>query len=211
MENIFIFSKDHIMILIYFSIFVYFCPILTKNLLPYSYIVEKILCWLLILEIIFEQFSLISMGGYNVCTSLPITASRVCAFIGIAILYFKQYQWFNIFFSWSLVCSIEDIIFFPNIVFRYPNVLYFLNIFSKALLIYINVYLVEVRKFKVTKSAIYQNLFICLIYFSFIFLLNTFTYSNYNYSFSSSNLISILIFLILTTLIYIFKLFIDKY
>ena len=210
MENTFIFSREHIIILICFATFMYLCPIFTKNLLPYSYIAEKILCGLLILEIVFEQFSLISMGGYDVSTCLPITTSRFCAYICIAILYFKQYQLFNIFFSWSLVCCIGEIVFFPSIGFRYPNVLYFLNVFSKFLLIYANVYMVEVRKFKVTKSAIYENLATCLIYFSFIFLLNTFTYSHYYYGFSSFNLISILIFLICTTLIYIPKLLMDK-
>ena len=129
MENTFIFSREHIIILIIFATFMYICPKLTKNLLPYSYIVEKIICWLLLLEIVFEQFSLISMGGYDVFTCLPITTSRFCAYICIAILYFKKYQFFNIFFSWSLVCCIGEIVFFPSIGFRYPNVLYFLNVF----------------------------------------------------------------------------------
>ena len=203
MWNAFIFSKEHLIILLFFALFMYFCPKLTKNLLPYSYIVEKIICGLIILEIVFEQVSIISMGGYNALTSLPIGVSRFCAYICIAILFFKQYQLFNVFFSWSLVCSIGEIIFFKSIPYRFPNILYFLFIFSKALLIYANVYMVEVRKFKINKSAIKDNLIMCIVYFSSIILLNTITHANYSYSFSNFNLLSILIFIIVTTIVYI--------
>ena len=89
MANTFIFSKEHLIILLLFSVFLYFCPRLTKNLLPYSYIVEKIICGLIVLEIVFEQVSIASMGGYNVATCLPIGISRFTAYICIAILIFK--------------------------------------------------------------------------------------------------------------------------
>lgn len=203
MANTFLFSKEHLIILLLFSIFLYFCPRLTKNLLPYSYIVEKIICGLIILEIVFEQVSIASMGSYNVATSLPIGISRFTAYICIAILFFKQYQLFNVFFSWSIVCAIGEIIFFEHISYRFPNVLYFLSIFSKCLLIYANVYLLEVRKFKISKSAIRDNLLMCLVYFSFIILLNILTTSHYAYSFYTEGLASIFIFVILTTLIYV--------
>lgn len=188
----------------------YFCPRLTKNLLPYSYIVEKIICGLIILEIVFEQVSIVSMGNYDVLSSLPIGISRFCAYICITILFFKQYQLFNVFFSWSLVCSIGEIIFFQHIPYRFPNILYFLYIFSKVLLIYANVYMVEVRKFKISKNAIRDNLIMCIIYFSFIVLLNTLTCANYSYSFSNFNLISIFIFILSTTVVYISVIIFDK-
>ena len=210
MTNTFLFSKEHLIILFTFAIFVYYCPKLTKNLLPYSYIAEKIICGLIILEIVFEQVSIVSMGSYNVLHSLPIEISRFCAYICIAILFFKQYQLFNVFFSWSLVCSIGEIIFFKDMQYRFPNILYFLFIFSKFLLIYANVYMVEVRKFKINKNAIRDNLIMCTVYFSFIILLNNLTYANYNYSFSSSNLISIFIFMSITTIIYIPIIIYDK-
>ena len=203
MANTFIFSKEHLIILLLFSVFLYFCPKLTKNLLPYSYIVEKIICGLIILEIVFEQVSIASMGGYNVATCLPIGISRFAAYICIAILFFKKYHLFNVFFSWSIVCSVGDIIFFEHIPYRFPNILYFLFIFSKCLLIYANVYMIEVRKFKVSKSALKDNFIMCIIYFSFIILLNILTSSHYAYSFSTESLISILIFIIITSLIYI--------
>ena len=75
MENAFLFSSTHLIMLLGFAIFLYICPKLTKNLLPYSYIVEKIICILMILEITFEQFSFVSMGSYDVYTCLPITFS----------------------------------------------------------------------------------------------------------------------------------------
>jgi len=203
MVNSFIFSKEHLIVLLLFSVFIYICPKLTKNLLPYSYVVEKIICGLIILEIVFEQVCLVSMGGYNVSTSLPIDISRFTAYICIAILFFKQYQLFNVFFSWSIICAIGEIIFFKHIPYRFPNVLYFFSIFSKCILIYANIYLLEVRKFKVNNSAIKDNLLMCLVYFSFIFLLNKFTSLHYPYSFSSENIISIILFIILTTLIYV--------
>ena len=203
MANTFLFSKDHLVILLLFSLFLYFCPRLTKNLLPYSYIVEKVICGLIVLEIVFEQVSLVSMGGYNVSTCLPISISRFAAYICIAILLLKKYHLFNVFFAWSLVCSVGDIIFFEYIPYRFPNVLYFLFIFSKCILIYACVYMVEVRKFKVSKSAIKDNLIMCLIYFSFIVSLNLLTSSTYAYSFSLSNLMGVVIFVIATTLVYI--------
>lgn len=203
MANTFLFSKEHLVILMLFSLFLYFCPRLTKNLLPYSYIVEKIICGLIVLEIVFEQVSLASLGSYNVSMCLPISVSRFAAYICIAILLFKKYHLFNVFFSWSLVCSIGDIIFFESIPYRFPNILHFLFVFSKCILVYATVYMVEVRKFKVSKSAIKDNLIMCLIYFSFIILLNLFTSSNYTYSFSMNNLQSIVIFVIATTLVYI--------
>lgn len=210
MDNIFLFSREHLIILACFAVFMYLCPKFMKNLLPYSYIVEKIICGLLLLEIVFEQFTLISMGGYDVSTCLPISISRFCAYICISILYFKQYQLFNVFFAWSLVCAIGEIIFFPSIGYRYPNVLYFLNIFSKLMLIYANVYMIEVRKFKVSKSAFKENFITCLLYFSFIFLLNTFTDSHYYYGFSNFKLISIAIFIVATSLVYLPKLLFEN-
>lgn len=210
MVNTFIFSKEHLIILFFFALFMCFCPKLTKNLLPYSYIVEKIICGLIILEIVFEQVSILSMGGYNSLTCLPIGVSRFCAYICIAILFFKQYQLFNVFFSWSLVCSIGEIIFFQTIPYRFPNILYFLFIFSKIILIYANVYMVEVRKFKVNKNAIKENFIMCIIYFSSIILLNVITNANYYYSFYNFNIFSILAFIIVTTIIYLPIIISDK-
>ncbi|MDK2563266.1 YwaF family protein [Romboutsia sedimentorum] len=203
MTNTFLFSREHLIILFIFAIFMYFCNRLTKNLLPYSYIIEKIICWLIILEIVFEQVSIISMGNYNTSSSLPIGISRFCAYICIAILFFKQYHLFNVFFSWSLVCSIGEIILFKEIPYRFPNILYFLFIFSKVLLIYANVYMIEVRKFKINKYAIRDNLIACILYFSFILLLNIITSANYSYSFSELNLTGILVFFLITTAVYI--------
>ncbi|MGL6107389.1 TMEM164 family acyltransferase [Romboutsia sp.] len=210
MTNTFLFSKEHLIIILMFAIFIYFCPKLTKNLLPYSYIVEKIICGLLILEIVFEQVSIASMGNYNVFTCLPIEIGRFTAYLCIAILFFKQYHLFNVFFSWSLVCSIGEIIFFKYMPYRFPNVLYFFAIISKCLLVYATVYMVEVRKFKVSKSAIKDNLLMCLAYFTFIVALNFITSSYYNYSFSNQNIFSIAIFILLTTIIYIPIFIFDK-
>ena len=72
MENTFLFSNTHLIMLLIFSVFLYLCPKLTKHLLPYSYIVEKIICILIILEITFEQFSYISMGRYDILSKLRI-------------------------------------------------------------------------------------------------------------------------------------------
>lgn len=202
-ENTFLFSKEHLIILLIFAIFLYLCPRLTKNLLPYSYIVEKIICGLIVLEIVFEQVSIASMGIYDVATSLPIGTIEFCAYICIAILFFKQYQLFNVFFSWSIVCAVGELIFFPDLGYRFPNVLYFLDIFAKFILIYANVYLIEVRKFKLSSSAIRDNLIMCGVYFSFIFLLNILTSSHYSYSFLHVNMLSILIFVLATTIVYI--------
>ena len=135
MNNTFLFSNTHLIILFIFSIFLYLCPKFTKHLLPYSYVVEKIICILIILEITFEQFSYLSMGSYDVYTCLPIRISRFTSYICIAILFFKNYQLFNIFFLWSIVCSIGDMIFFPNLGYRFPNILFIL--FFK---LYINLY-----------------------------------------------------------------------
>ncbi|WP_042272183.1 TMEM164 family acyltransferase [[Clostridium] dakarense] len=209
-ENTFFFSKEHLIVLLIFAIFLYFCPRLTRNLLPYSYIVEKIICGLIILEIVFEQVSIVSMGSYDVFTSLPIGLSRFCAYICIAILFFKQYQLFNIFFSWSIVCAVGELIFFPDLGYRFPNILYYLDIFAKFILIYANVYLMEVRKFKVSNTAIKENLMMCVAYFSFIFILNTITASHYSYSFSNFNILSILIFMLVTTIVYIPSLIFDN-
>lgn len=210
MTNTFLFSKEHLIIILIFAIFVYFCPKLTKNLLPYSYIVEKIICGLIILEIVFEQVSIASIGNYDVFTSLPIEISRFTAYLCIAILIFKQYHLFNVFFSWSLICSIGEIIFFKHIPYRFPNALYFFSIISKCLLVYANIYMVEVRKFKINKYAIRENLIMCITYFPFIIALNIITPSHYNYSFSNQSIFGIFIFIIITTIMYIPFFIIDK-
>lgn len=203
MVNTFLFSKDHLIVLFLFALFLYFCPKLTKNLLPYSYIVEKIICMLIILEIILEQAFLLSSGSYSPLSSLPIDICRFSGYICIAILFFKQYQLFNIYFSWSLVSSISNLIFFKAIPYDFPNFLHLAYIFSNILILYTNVYMVQVRKFKINKHAIKDNLITCLTYFSFIILLNILLNAHYAYSFDSYSLISIIIFTALTTSIYI--------
>ena len=195
MENTFLFSNDHLIMLLIFSVFLYLCPKLTKHLLPYSYIVEKVICILIILEITFEQFSYISMGSYDVYTCLPIRIYRFAS---------------NIFFSWSLVCSIGGMIFFPNLGYRYPNILYYLFFFSNCILVYTTVYLTEVRKFSINKYALRDNFNFCILYFSFIYFLNTFTNANYPYSFSSYSLLSAILFTLITTIIYIPILFFNR-
>ena len=210
MNNTFLFSNTHLIILFIFSIFLYLCPKFTKHLLPYSYVVEKIICILIILEITFEQFSYLSMGSYDVYTCLPIRISRFTSYICIAILFFKNYQLFNIFFSWSIVCSIGDMIFFPNLGYRFPNILYYLFFFSNCILIYTTVYLTEVRKFNINKYALRDNFIFCILYFSFIYFLNNFSYAHSPYSFSSYNYLSIIIFTLITTIIYIPILFFNK-
>lgn len=203
MDNTFLFSKEHLVILLVFATFLYFAPKLTRNLLPYSYLVEKIICVLLLLEIILEQATLVSMNNYNVLESLPIGIGSFTAYLCISILFFKQYQLFNIFFSWSLVGAIGDLIFFKNMGCRFPNFVYFLYISSKFLIIYANVYMCEVRKFNISNSAIKDNFIMCFIYFSFIYLLNRFSYANYYYSFSTYSFLSIFLFIFLTTILYI--------
>jgi len=203
MNSNFIFSKNHLIILLIFALFLYFCPKLTKNLLPYSYLVEKLICILIILGLILEQCFLIYTHQYSVLNTLPIDIIRFTEYVCIAILFFKQYQLFNIYFSWSLVCSIGSIIFFKYISSDFPNFLYFEYLFSNIIIIYTNVYLVQVRKFKINRSAIKDNLISCLTYFSFIFLLNKILGTNYTYIFSSSNILSILIFTTITTLLYL--------
>ena len=56
MVNNFLFSKDHLILLSIFALFLYICPKLTKNLLPYSYLIEKVICVFILLEIILEQY-----------------------------------------------------------------------------------------------------------------------------------------------------------
>lgn len=203
MDNTFLFSKEHLIILLIFAAFLYIVPKLTKNLLPYSYLVEKVICSLIIFEIILEQATLMSMNQHSVLESLPIGIGSFTAYICICILLFKQYQLFNVFFSWSLVTSLGDLIFFKDMGCRFPNTIHLLYIASNFLLIYANVYMCEVRKFKINNSAIKDNLTMCLVYFSFIILLNKFSPAHYYYSFSTYNIISIFIFTFLTTIIYI--------
>ena len=207
MENTFLFSNTHLIMLLIFSIFLYLCPKLTKHLLPYSYIVERLICILIILEITFEQFSHISMGNYDIYTCLPLQLYRLTSYICISILYFKNYQLFNVYFSWSIVCSIGGMIFFPNLGYRYPNILYYLFFFSNCILFYTTVYLTEVRKFSINKHALIDNFVFSILYFLFIYLLNTFTHSHYPYIFSNHNILSAIIFILITNIICILVLF----
>ena len=206
----FIFSTSHLIILFFVALYLFILPKLTKNLLPYSYLIEKIICMTFIFEIILEQICLISIGTYNTLNTLPISITRVTTYICIAIFFFKKYHLFNVFFSWSIICSIGDLIFFKSIPFEFPHILYFFYIASRLLLLYSLVYLVSVRKFKITSSALIDNLKACLLFFLFIFLLNTFTNATYDYSFSNNNIYSIIIFAIVSSLTYIPAYFNDR-
>lgn len=210
MDSIFVFSTAHLVILLFVALYLFFLPQLTKNLLPYSYLIEKIICITFIFEIILEQICLVSIGSYSVLSTLPISITRVTTYIGIAILLFKKYHLFNIFFSWGIICSIGDLIFFKEMPFEFPHVLYFFYISSRLLILYCVVYLISVRKFKVTSSAIIENLKGCFIFFLFIFFLNTFTNATYDYSFSNNNIYSMIIFTIVSSLIYIPAFFSDR-
>ncbi|MEG2985106.1 MAG: YwaF family protein [Peptostreptococcaceae bacterium] len=206
----FIFSNEHLMILILVAIFLFLLPKLTKNLLPYSYLVEKIICISFIFEILLEQICLISLGNYNVLYALPISITRVTTYICIAILLFKKYHLFNVFFSWAIVCSVGDLIFFKDMYVDFPHVLYFFYIASRLLLLYALVYLVGVRKFRVNSTCLRDNIKACSLFFLATFLLNSFTNSNYTYSFSNENIYSIFLFLIISSLIYIPSLINDR-
>ncbi|MGL5506848.1 MAG: hypothetical protein ACRDB0_02980 [Paraclostridium sp.] len=206
----FIFSTSHLIILFFVALYLFALPKLTKNLLPYSYLIEKIICISFIFEILLEQICLLSIGSYSVLNTLPISITRVTTYICIAILLFKKYHLFNVFFSWSIICSVGDLIFFKEMPFEFPHILYFFYIASRLLLLYSVVYLVSVRKFKITSSALFDNLKACALFFAFTFLLNTFTNATYDYSFSNHNIYSIVIFAIASSLTYIPALFNDR-
>jgi uncharacterized membrane protein YwaF len=206
----FVFSTQHLMILLFVAIFLFLLPKLTKNLLPYSYLIEKIICISFIFEIILEQICLISLGNYNVLYTLPINITRVTTYICIAILLFKKYHLFNVFFSWGIVCSIGDLIFFKDIPVDFPHILYFFYIASRLLILYALVYLVGVRKFRVNSRCIFDNTKACLLFFLFTFLLNTFTNATYDYTFSNNNIYSMILFFTISSLIYIPSLVNDK-
>ncbi len=203
MNSNFVFSNEHLLILIFVAIFLFLLPKLTKNLLPYSYLIERIICISFIFEILLEQMCLISLGTYNVLYTLPINISRITTYICIAILYFKKYHLFNVFFSWSIVCSIGDLIFFKDMYFEFPHILYFFYISSRLLILYSLVYLIEVRKFKVNYNCVIDNLKACILFFLFTFSLNHITNARYTYSFSNSHLYSALLFTVITSIIYI--------
>ena len=204
------FSAQHLMILLFVAIFLFLLPKLTKNLLPYSYLIEKIICISFIFEIILEQICLISLGNYNVLSTLPINITRVTTYICISILLLKKYHLFNVFFSWGIVCSIGDLIFFKDIPVDFPHILYFFYVTSRLLLLYSLVYLVGVRKFRVNSRCIVDNIKACLLFFLFTFLLNTFTNASYDYTFSNNNIYSMILFFAISSLTYIPSLVNDK-
>ena len=90
MNPSFVFSTQHLIVLIFVAIFLFSLPKLTKNLLPYSYLIEKIICISFIFEIILEQICLISLRSYDVLSTLPIGITRITTYICIAILLFKK-------------------------------------------------------------------------------------------------------------------------
>ena len=210
MNPSFVFSTQHLIVLAFVAIFLFTLPKLTKNLLPYSYLIEKIICISFIFEIILEQICLISLRSYDVLSTLPIGITRITTYICIAILLLKKYHLFNVFFSWSIICSIGDLIFFKDILVSFPHILYFFYIASRLLLLYSLVYLIDIRKFKINSNCIIDNLKACLLYFSFTFLLNKFTNANYNYTFSNNTIYSMLLFIIISSLIYIPSIINDK-
>lgn len=199
----FVFSNQHLTILLFVAIFLFLLPKLTKNLLPYSYLVEKIICLSFAFMLTLEQICLVSLGSYNVLYTLPISITSITIYICIAILLFKKYHLFNVFFSWSIVCSIGDLIFFKDLYFEFPHILYFFYIASRLLLLYSLVYLIGVRKFYVNSKCIIENIKACSLFFLFTFSLNTFTNAHYSYSFSNDNLYSMFLFTLATSLIYI--------
>ncbi len=146
-----------------------------------------------------EQLLLISSGNYSTLNSLPIGINYICIYLCIAILIFKQYHLLIYFFlefslfSWRTHFS-------KNLGYEFPSLIYFIFIFSKCLIIYADIYMVDVRKFRVNRYALRDNLAICFIYFSFIFLLNTFTNSRYYYGFLSHSTTAIFTFILLLVL-----------
>lgn len=203
MFDIIHFSNNHLVVIFLFAIFLLICPKLIKNILPYSYLVEKILTFLIIFNVVFDQMIKYFSREYNVCISMPIGISFIVMYLAIAIFVFKKYHLFNVFFSWSIVSTIGDLWFFrdPNTTFLSIESTVFL--LSKCLIIYCLIYLMEVRKFKISDSAVKDNLLACLLYFPFILALNVLTSADYPYAFFNYNIISALIFTIISSFIYI--------
>lgn len=206
----FVFSIEHLIILFFVAIFLFLLPSLTKNLLPYSYLVEKIICISFLFITILEQMYLISSQHYNVLYTLPISITDITIYLCIAIFIFKKYHLFNVFFSWSIVCSIGDLIFFKDLLVEFPNILYFFYILSRLLILYSLVYLIKVRKFSINSKCLTDNLKACFLFFMFTYLLNKFYSTNYNYSFSSSNFYIFLLFVLITSITYVPILFNDN-
>ena len=210
MSNDFLFSFDHLIFIIIFIVFLYSCPKITKHALPYSYLIEKFICILLILEIVFEQYYLLSYDKYNFHNSLPISIGDLTCYMCIGILYFKNYSWFSTFFELAIVCSVGEILFFKNFPFDYPDIMYSAFLFSRCLLLFSVIYLVEVKKFKIQSNPVKPLLLISSMYFIFVLILNKITNSTYTYFLFSHNPISFVIFVCAVILIYYLNLNLNK-
>lgn len=175
------FSPTHLYILLFIAVFFYFVPILTKNLLPHVYMVEKIIAFIFIGELILSQLFFIGIGRYDVNLHLPIGIGRIVTYLFILILLFKQYHLFNIAFTWGIISCIGSFIFPDMSQFNFPHFTNIASIFYHCLIIYTLLYLAEVRKFKVNEHAVKDNLIACTLYFSIILIINIICKTNYGY------------------------------
>ena len=180
------FSPTHLYILLFIAAFLYFVPILTKNILPHAYIVEKIIALLFIGDLILNQLFFIGIGRYDVNINLPIGIGRIVTYIFIIMLLFRQYHLFNVAFSWGIISSVASFV-FPDInQFNFPHFIHFSSILYHCLIIYTLLYLIEVRKFRINEYAIKDNIIACLLYFSVILILNIICKTNYGYLIKST-------------------------
>ncbi|WP_051365916.1 hypothetical protein [Metaclostridioides mangenotii] len=92
------FSGNHLVVIFLFALFLLFCPKLIKNMLPYSYFIEKILSVLLISSVVLDQMVKTFSKEYSVGASMPIGISFIVVYLAFAIFILKKYHLFNVFF-----------------------------------------------------------------------------------------------------------------
>ena len=180
------FSPEHLYILLFIVVFLYFVPILTKNLLPHAYMVEKVIAFIFIGDLILNQLFFIWIGRYDVNLHLPIGIGRIVTYLFIIILLFKQYHLFNIAFSWGIISCVGSFIFPDMGQFNFPHFTNISSIIYHCLIIYTLLYLAEVRKFKINEYALKDNLIACTLYFSIILVINLICKTNYGYLIKST-------------------------
>lgn len=203
MFDIISFTSDQILIILLFGLFVYICPKFIKNMLPYSYVIEKIIIGLMILLIIINQSIKIDPHFRNISNTLPIDMNSIVMLICLAILLFKRYHLFNVFFSWSIVSTLGELYFIKNLDITIMSSESVAFLVSKCIIFYALIYMLEIRKFKINSYAIKDNLIACAMYFGVIFLINKLTLAVYSYAFFNYTVISAFIFTIITSSIYV--------
>ncbi|MGB1308341.1 MAG: TIGR02206 family membrane protein [Oceanihabitans sp.] len=130
--------------------------------------------------VVFFHTYLISKGGYNITTDLPLFLCSLLALVIPVFTYYRKHWMYEVMLFWIIAGTTQGVV-TPDIPFGYPNPDYFRYWIVHLGLLSIIFYATFVLKMRPEFKSVFKSIIALQGYMVFVFCVNAILDSNYSY------------------------------